>query len=523
MGMQPETVARPAELECDLDGLVLRVSPALEALLGRSLAAAIGEPISTLVAASADGAPELAALLVGVRKDGHAAGQLQLPVSNAVLSVDARRLDAQGPPRARVRFEHQRPSHQGAEGVRLRILADASRAFADAGLELDCALDAIVRFVADAIGDACIVRLLAADGVTLVAAAAHDRRPAGLAALREVIMKIPMRADEGVQARVMAGETVLLAHIDEAQQRQHTQAAAQAHVALMRVSSVVMAPLRARGRVLGYIGLNRDAGGPPYGHHDVTLLEDLAHRAAMAIQAATLYRDAQRAIAVRDDFIVVASHELRTPLSTLLLNLASAAKYVDEHGEDASVSAIAKRLRSAEAQARRLARLVEMLLEASQIEAGALRIDREPLELAAVVRDVIDRLALETTLAGCSVAFSSEGPTQGSWDRLHVEQIASNLVTNALKYGRGAPVEVRVVGRGALCELHVVDQGIGIDAEQRSTLFQRFARGTSARVHSGFGLGLWIASEMVRALGGTIALEASTDRGAHFVVRLPRE
>jgi signal transduction histidine kinase len=175
------------------------------------------------------------------------------------------------------------------------------------------------------------------------------------------------------------------------------------------------------------------------------------------------------------------------------------------------------RVGKANEQLSRLTRLLDRLLDVSRISSGRVPLVLEEVDLAEVAAEVIDwlqpaeRAQITLTLA----------PTTGCWDRLRLEQVITNLVTNALKYGEGHPIEivVRATDKGAY--LAVTDRGIGVAAEHQQRIFQRFERAVTDRRYSGFGLGLWITSQIVEELGGTMSLQSAPGEGSTFIVELP--
>jgi signal transduction histidine kinase len=170
----------------------------------------------------------------------------------------------------------------------------------------------------------------------------------------------------------------------------------------------------------------------------------------------------------------------------------------------------------------RLAKLIDQLLDVSRISAGRL-VYVEALELTSFVGDVVERFRETATAAGCHVDVAEARPIVGNWDRLCLDQIVTNLISNAIKYGRGESIELRVQQCGRAARLSVTDHGIGIEAAARQRIFERFARAVSIRNYPGLGLGLWIVDQCVRALGGTVRAESDLGVGTTFVVELPLE
>jgi signal transduction histidine kinase len=288
------------------------------------------------------------------------------------------------------------------------------------------------------------------------------------------------------------------------------------------VRSLMMAPLEHRRQVVGHITLMRDAGGPAYTEDDATLLEDLAHRAAQAIENARLYGEAQAAVAARDEFLSIASHELRTPLTALRLALENMRRVSSREAiERLPPQYVERVLATAERQGQRLEKLVAGLLDVSRIHMGRLELDIEEVDLGAAVADAMGHIEDEAAQSGSPIEIRG-APVRGFWDRLRISQVVTNLLSNAVKYGGGKPVDVefgpREDGRAFFL---VRDRGIGIDPADQPQIFERFERAVSSRNYGGLGLGLYIVKRIVEAHGGTIRVESNPGEGAAFVVELP--
>ncbi len=249
---------------------------------------------------------------------------------------------------------------------------------------------------------------------------------------------------------------------------------------------------------------------------DLALLTDIGRRTALAVQHARLLRDATLAAQAREEFLHVASHELRGPLGTLRL-------VVQALGRDAGAGdGFAARLRVIDRQAQRLARLADTLLDVSRITAGRLELARENGDLAALVRDVAARIGHEGADAtSVEIAVDAPGPLRLAYDPARLDQIVSNLLSNALKYGRGRPVRIAARPDGGRARIEVADEGIGIAPPDQERIFGRFERAVSGRHYGGLGLGLWIVRRLVEAHGGTISVRSAPDEGSTFTVELP--
>ncbi|MFT3767673.1 MAG: hybrid sensor histidine kinase/response regulator [Minicystis sp.] len=250
------------------------------------------------------------------------------------------------------------------------------------------------------------------------------------------------------------------------------------------------------------------------------LLDDLEAK-NVELQRAKDYAEA--AVHARDEFLVIASHELRTPLTSLQLHLQSIQRALDATGASCPTGRIITGIDVATRQTERLATLVDSLLDASRISAGRLELHPERLDLAAVVRDAAERLGEIARRAGSTVVVVAGHPVIGTWDRVRCEQVTTNLLSNAIRYGRGKPIEVEVTQEGQRARLVVRDAGIGIDEEQRTRIFGIFERGVSSRNYGGLGLGLYITRQIVEAHGGTIHVTSRLGQGLTFVVELPVE
>ena len=284
-------------------------------------------------------------------------------------------------------------------------------------------------------------------------------------------------------------------------------------------ASTTEVPLVARGRRLGSLTFGWSTAARRDDPVNVALARDLAGRAAMAIDNARLYLDAQTAVGLRDEFLSVASHELRTPLTPLVMSLQA---LDDALLKDTSPELRHKMVSVAVRQVERLTTLVDQLLDATRIGFGALRLEREELELGAVVQGVVDGFAPQLARAGCATTVTHGQPVIGCWDKDRIEQVVESLLSNAVKFAGGEPIELTVDVVGDRARLVIHDRGIGIAPARQPHIFERFERAVPTRNYGGLGLGLYISKSIVEAHGGTIAVESSPGYGTTFTVELPR-
>lgn len=231
-----------------------------------------------------------------------------------------------------------------------------------------------------------------------------------------------------------------------------------------------------------------------------------------------------RAVSLRDEFLSVASHELRTPLAALRLQLDSVARSLDLRAEEHLRSGrLASSTGEARSQMARLTSLVERLLDISRFSEGRLLLDHEALDLVNIVQGALSALRAPAQLAGCELGLSAPPTLPGEWDRVTIEQLVTNLIGNAIKFGAKRPVDVAIEESddGEWVVLSVTDRGIGISTQDQRRIFERFERAVSTRHFGGLGLGLWVAKQIVEAHHGSISVVSSPQQGATFTVTLP--
>jgi signal transduction histidine kinase len=223
---------------------------------------------------------------------------------------------------------------------------------------------------------------------------------------------------------------------------------------------------------------------------------------------------------VRDEFLSIAGHELRTPLTALKMQLQLLERML--HNPQLSTAQLPERVGRALSATARLERLVTDLLDVARIASGRLALEPEACDLGDVVREVLDRFSEALGVAGCTLSFSAGSASVGRWDRARLDQVISNIVANAIKYGAGRPIDVVVGVAGERASVSVRDRGIGIAEADRWRIFERFERAVSERHYGGLGLGLWIANQIVLAHDGCIRVDSQLGQGATFVIDLPR-
>ncbi|NOK31866.1 ATP-binding response regulator [Corallococcus exercitus] len=248
-----------------------------------------------------------------------------------------------------------------------------------------------------------------------------------------------------------------------------------------------------------------------------------AEQDAHAEQLKQHQRGLEALLGARDEFLSIASHELKTPITSLLLQLQMAERNVKPvEGRTPNPERMARALKVSLVQVDRLTRLVEDLLDVARIRTGSFELAVQEVDLTQLASDVLERLSGQLAQTGCPATL--EAPPKLVWaaDLRRLEQVLTNLITNAMRYAPGGPLAVRLESRGDLVRLEVRDHGPGVPESQRDSIFDRFERGIASRHAGGLGLGLFISKQIIAAHGGRISVEGPPDGGACFVVLLPR-
>lgn len=229
----------------------------------------------------------------------------------------------------------------------------------------------------------------------------------------------------------------------------------------------------------------------------------------------------KHALTTRDEFLSIANHELRTPLTAIVLQLRILERAVEQCPENESVAKVRESLRKTNRLVKKLVDLQNALMDLTHIQLGKFQIKQEHCDLSAIAQDSLSQLSLEATRSGVHISTSLPETLSGSFDPIRSSQVITNLVSNAIKYGEGKPVELDLKTNGGKAILVVTDNGPGIPEEKMTTIFDRFERGDHDRSLSGLGLGLYITRQIVEAHGGSIGVHNVEGKGARFKAEFP--
>jgi signal transduction histidine kinase len=439
--------------------------------------------------------------------------QLAETIAGHIAVAVARRFDEEAIAIAR--------TNANVAAERAAFLAEISQLLATS-LDYAETLMSLARAALPFLGDACVIYHLAGTSTLRRLALAHVD-PETEQLLRELQrFEIPLESDVPAARVVRTGarvvENQVAATIGESI---HPDASYQAIVRTFAPQAYICVPLTARGRTLGSAAFIVTHHQRQYTAEDVTLAEEVAQRAALALDNARLYQEARDAIALRDQFLSIAAHELKTPLTVLLGNAQAMERRArrDEQLPEREVRAV----HLMHEQAKRLNRMIAALLDISRLEQGRLSIERAPLDLQALVRRVVDEVQPGLTVHTVEYLASDE-PIIVEGDELRLEQVLQNLIGNAVKYSvQGGIVQVQVARQADWACMRVMDHGMGIPAEDIPHLFERYYRASNIDEDqiTGMGIGLYIVKEIVTLHGGSVDVASEVGTGSTFTVYLP--
>lgn len=245
---------------------------------------------------------------------------------------------------------------------------------------------------------------------------------------------------------------------------------------------------------------------------------------ALLEQLQSTQLELEQAVRMRDDFMSIVAHEVRTPLNGLILETQLRKMHLARDNAAAfTLDKMHAMVDRDERQIKSLIRLIEDMLDVSRIRTGKLSIRPNRFDLVQLVSNLLQNFAQQIEAAETEVSFTATEPVEGHWDEFRIEQVVSNLITNALRYGGRSVVQVRVYREGNEARVEVQDRGIGISPENQKRIFQQFERVSAKTVVAGLGLGLFISEQIVAAHGGSIVVESEINEGALFRVCLPIE
>jgi PAS domain S-box-containing protein len=403
----------------------------------------------------------------------------------------------------------------------LKLLAETSQLL-ETSLDFQATLEHISKIVVQWFGDWCEIVILGKENEIYQTAVGH-KNPLKKALYKKHREKYPAQFDDayGAGKVIKTGLSVFYPTIDENFLKLIIQEEAKIK-SLLRLGliSYIGIPIKEGKETKGVITIASTQRN--FTPQDLLLAQELGTRASLAIQTSKLYEEAKKAIQLRDDFLSIASHELKTPLTPLSLQIQSLKRIAERHAMgNYPAEKLVKLFESSASQVKSLTQLIEVLLDVSRITTGKLELNLEPLDLVKIVSEIIHQFSSQLKKVNCEITIDHTAEIHGLWDRMRVEQIISNLMTNAMKYGYGKPIQVKIWEFDQNAYISIQDAGIGIANEDQSRIFNRFERAVSVYQFGGMGLGLYVTREIIKAHGGSIEIQSQAGHGARFTVKLP--
>lgn len=401
----------------------------------------------------------------------------------------------------------------------LRFLAEAGKLLSSS-LDYQTTLTHVTYLAVPHIADWCSVDMRTDEGIQQLAVAHVD--PEKVQWAKELRQQNPpdLNAPTGLSKVLRTGKAEFYPEIDDALLVATTRSEEGLTLArALRLSSTMIVPLLIQGQAIGAITFVAAESGRHYTQTDLSMAEELASRAALAIHNAHLYSEAQKAIGIRDDFISIASHELRTPITSLKMYTQFVQKQLSKQGDE-SLSQFLGRM---DAQLNKLNGLIGDLLNVSKIEVGRLEFQEEWFNLDEVVSETCEAIQQTAPKHTIHIEGSISCPVWGDKDR--IGQVVTNLLTNAIKYSPQAhEVLVRLQSEPDAAVVSVQDFGIGIDQEHLSKIFTRFYRvnDPEEKTFPGLGIGLYLSHEIIARHGGSLTVASEKGKGSTFTFSLPR-
>jgi PAS domain S-box-containing protein len=346
--------------------------------------------------------------------------------------------------------------------------------------------------------------------------------------LTENILEFDLSSDMGLSKAIKENKA-FLQHLNPSQMSSnlmnvsdHSQRITYEKLIELNLQSYIAIPLEVRGEVIGGFLLASNEPDKLYTKEDLDFMNEIGRACAIAIDNSLLYRETKRAVKAREDFISVASHELRTPLTSLKMRidllgmLIERGKFPKEVHD--ALSPIVSELRP---DIVKFTRLIEVLLDFSKHAGSKLHLKIENCNLSKVITEEVERLRPEFTSHKTELISNIKEKILGECDQVRVQQVVTNLLMNAMKFGNNNPVTINVTNNETEIFIEVKDQGIGISQHDLERIFQPFERAVSEKHFGGLGLGLFITKQIIERHGGKISVKSGDGHGTTFTASLP--
>lgn len=288
------------------------------------------------------------------------------------------------------------------------------------------------------------------------------------------------------------------------------------------LKSYMAIPMIVRGNPLGGIIVASFKEGRHYTEHDLKLMDEIGRICAVAIDNALWFKDAKRAIQNREDFIAIASHELRTPLTSLQIRIDFLLRELEKVEFSGDVKdKMDSVIKGIKPDVKKFAKLIDNLLDVSKFRAHKIALTFEKVNISNIVTDEVHRVQNQFADKGIPLEIDIQGDVFGTIDSIRIQQVITNLLTNALKFGNNKPVKIIMTSEQGRVKIQIKDQGIGIPPHELERIFKPFERAVSKSHFGGLGLGLYICKQIVEAHGGSISVQSKLNEGTVFNLEFP--
>jgi signal transduction histidine kinase len=405
---------------------------------------------------------------------------------------------------------------------KIEFLASASKILSSS-LDYNVTLVSIAKLVVDSVADFCMIDILEGEFLHRVVVKMYDPAKNKLAQRFYDFPPDP-RNKYAIYDALSSGSPIIIEHVTSKWLSTVTKIQAEKKMVKdLNFTSLIFVPLQSRGRTIGVMTIASTLPGFSYSDEDAAFIRELADRAAITVDKAKLYTEAQEAIRTRDEFLSIASHELKTPLTSILLSLQLVLRRLEKSTSKSIESQeILRAVEISIEQSKRMARLINDLLDITQTSSQYFHLVQEKLDMSDILVDIERKF--EIILKDKKIkleVLEKDKNIKGYWDKIRLEQAISNIISNAIKYGKGKPITLTTEKLGDKILIKIKDRGIGISEKDKGRIFQVFNRGSGVKNYKGIGVGLFITKNIIEAHGGELSLISELGEGTEFIIILP--
>lgn len=401
----------------------------------------------------------------------------------------------------------------------LSFLLDASRLLSSS-LDYTTTLQNIVRSAVPEFADWCALDILQAEGYKRLLV--HHKNPAKQKYAQKLQNDYPLdiTSPGGAGKVLRTGEAEYHKIVSDEDGFKIARKNSKLFALLKKLGlgSIIIMPLKGRGRVLGAISFVTENQRRSYDEESFVMAEELARRAAAAMENARLYKESQDTIKLRDEFLSIASHELKTPITSMKMFAQVLQKQFEEKKEEEPL----RYLRRINEQINKQTQFISDLLDISRLQLGKFGFKPERFDLENAIREITEGIQLTTQKH--KISIRGEATKKVFADKERIGQVITNLLTNAIKYSpKGGKIIVGISQKKGGTTVSIQDEGVGIAKENLKKIFERFYQVSepTEKTYPGLGIGLYISTEILKKHHGTLSVESTKGKGSTFTFTLP--